>query len=141
MKELIQSFLVYVSIIRRSNYFEVNLMSYTIIIMIIGILLIIVSFFIKDSTKKMESEVEELSITLYQETSAIKRRLKIVEEELLLEGSKITVPKKQKTKPVIHEIIRSQVLELHKQGYSLPEISKRSSLSTEDVKYVIGGGK
>lgn len=141
MKELIQSFLVYVSIIRRSNYFEVNLMSYTIIIMIIGILLIIVSFFLKDSTKKMESEVEELSITLYQETSAIKRRLKIVEEELLLEGSKITVPKKQKTKPVIHEIIRSQVLELHKQGYSLPEISKRSSLSTEDVKYVIGGGK
>lgn len=141
MKELIQSFLVYVSIIIRSNYFEVNLMSYTIIIMIIGILLIIVSFFLKDSTKKMESEVEELSITLYQETSAIKRRLKIVEEELLLEGSKITVPKKQKTKPVIHEIIRSQVLELHKQGYSLPEISKRSSLSTEDVKYVIGGGK
>lgn len=141
MKELIQSFLVYVSIIRRSNYFEVNLMSYTIIIMIIGILLIIVSFFLKDSTKKMESEVEELSITLYQETSAIKRRLKIVEEELLLEGSKITVPKKQKTKPVIHEIIRSQVLELHKQGYSLPEISKRSSLSIEDVKYVIGGGK
>lgn len=141
MKELIQSFLVYVSIIRRSNYFEVNLMSYSIIIMIIGILLIIVSFFLKDSTKKMESEVEELSITLYQETSAIKRRLKIVEEELLLEGSKITVPKKQKTKPVIHEIIRSQVLELHKQGYSLPEISKRSSLSIEDVKYVIGGGK
>ncbi|MEI4770903.1 hypothetical protein WAX74_14870 [Psychrobacillus sp. FJAT-51614] len=116
-------------------------MSYAIIIMSIGVLLIIVSFFVKDSTKKMESEVEELSITLYQETSAIKRRLKIVEEELLLEGSKITVPKKQKTKPVIHEIIKSQVLALHKQGFSLPEISKRSSLSVEEVKYVIGGGK
>lgn len=116
-------------------------MDYSIIIMIIGILLIIVSFFIKGSAKKLETEVEDLSFTLYQETSAIKRRLKIVEEELLLEGTNIAVPIKPRTKSVIHEIIKSQVLELHKQGYSLIEISKRSSLSLEEVKTVIGGGK
>jgi hypothetical protein len=108
--------------------------------MVIGIILVIVSFFVKDSVKKMETEMEDLSFTLYQETSAIKRRLKIVEEEILMETSKIILPVKQKTKPVIHEIIKSQVLELHKQGYSLREISKRSSLTIDEVKSVIGGG-
>ncbi|WP_391116062.1 hypothetical protein [Psychrobacillus sp. L3] len=116
-------------------------MDYSIIIMVIGIILIIVSFFVKDSVKKMETEMEDLSFTLYQETSALKRRLKMVEEELLMEPTNIALPAKQKTKSVIHEIIKSQVLELHKQGYSLPEISKRSSLTVEEVKSVIGGGK
>lgn len=116
-------------------------MDYSLIIMIIGVLLILVSFFVKDSVKKVESEVEDLSFTLYQDVSTIKRRLKVIEEELLIEGTTIKAPKKQKAKPVIHEIIKNQVLELHKQGYSLPEISKRSSLTVEEVKNVIGGDK
>lgn len=120
---------------------EVNTMDFSVIIMIIGILLIVISFFVKDSRKKVESEVEELSFTLYQETSAIKRRLKVVEEELLIESTKIKIPKKTPAKPAVHEIIKIQVLELHKQGYSLNDISKRSSLTEDEVKYVIGGGK
>ncbi|WP_144511087.1 hypothetical protein [Bacillus sp. FJAT-22090] len=116
-------------------------MDFSVIIMIIGILLILLSFFLKDSSKKVEAEVEELSFTLYQENSAIKRRLKVIEEELLIETAKTTIPKKVQAKQGIHEIIKSQVLELHKQGYSLKEISKRSSLSVEEVKSVIGGGR
>ena len=123
-----------------AKYVEVNSLDYSIIIMIIGIILIIASFFVKDSGKKLEKEVEDLSFTLYQETSTIKRRLKTVEEELLIEGTKVSVPKKV-SKPVIHEIIKNQVMELHRQGYSLPEISKRSSLTIEEVKTVIGGVK
>ncbi|WP_419959006.1 hypothetical protein [Psychrobacillus sp. BM2] len=116
-------------------------MDFSIIIMIIGIVLIAVSFFSKDSSKKVESELEDLSFTVYQETNAIKRRLKVVEEELLIESSKVSIPVKKQTKPVIHDIIKNQVLELHKQGYSLKEISARSSLSIDEIKYVIGGGK
>jgi len=108
--------------------------------MIIGIILIGLSFLIKDSSKKVEAEVEELSFSLYQETSALKRRLKVIEEELLIESTKMTSPKKNTKKPVVHEIIKSQVLELHKQGYSLKEISTRSSLTIEEVQLVIGGG-
>ncbi|MEK4486472.1 hypothetical protein MHH81_12900 [Psychrobacillus sp. FSL H8-0484] len=116
-------------------------MDFSIIIMIIGILLIVISFFVKDSSKKVETEVEELSFTLYQETSAIKRRLKVVEEELMIESTKLTIPKKAPIKkPIIHEIIKNQVLELHKQGYSLKDISIRSSLTVEEVKSVVGGG-
>lgn len=122
------------------KYVEVNNLDFSLIIMIIGIIAIIISFFVKDSVKKLEKEVEELSFTMYQETSTLKRRLKTVEEELLIEGTKVSAPKKV-AKPVIHEIIKNQVMELHRQGYSLPEISKRSSLTIEEVKMVIGGGK
>ena len=115
-------------------------MDLSIIIMILGVLLIALSFFIKDTSKKVETEVEDLSFTVYQETSALKRRLKVIEEELLIEPIN-SAPKKSASavKPVIHEIIKSQVLELHKQGYSLKDISSRSSLTIEEVKSVIGG--
>lgn len=125
----------------RNITIEVNFMEFSIIIMIIGIVLIAISFFFKDSSKKVETELEDLSFTVYQETSSIKRRLKVVEEELLIESTKIQLPVKKQTKPIIHDIIKNQVLELHKQGYSLKEISTRSSLSIDDIKYVIGGGK
>ena len=125
----------------RNITIEVNFMEFSIIIMIIGSVLIAISFFFKDSSKKVETELEDLSFTVYQETSSIKRRLKVVEEELLIESTKIQLPVKKQTKPIIHDIIKNQVLELHKQGYSLKEISTRSSLSVDDIKYVIGGGK
>lgn len=66
-------------------YNEVKLLDLSIILMIFGILLMIVSFFFKNSSKKVEKDVEELSISIFQETNNLKRRLKIVEEELLLE--------------------------------------------------------
>ncbi len=113
-------------------------MEISLIVMIVGIILIIISFFMKDSSKKLEKEIEELSFTFYQETSTLKRRIKVVEEELMIEPSSKIAPKPN-AKPVIHEIIKSQVQELYKQGYSLAEISARSSLSIEQVNSVIGG--
>lgn len=147
-----------------------------------GILLIIVSFFIKDGTKKVQQDVEELSISIYQETNGLKKRLKIIEEELFLEP-KFTMPSapaaKAAPKPQepaiqpdniqralafakhaankanqqaakqaygtnhsgddkpIHDILKNQVLALHKQGLSISEISQRSTLSEAQVQQVI----
>lgn len=142
-------------------------MDFPIILMIIGILCMILSFFMKDSSKKLEKDVEELSISIYQETNSIKRRLKIVEEELLLEPNfhvKSSVNSKQgsvekyksnvqantlnksqtkKPKP-IHEILVHQVIELDKQGHSVSEISKLSTLSIEQISDILrnhGGTK
>ena len=141
-------------------------MELSVIIMIVGILCIIVSFFLKDTTKRVEQDVEELSINIYQETNNIKRRLKIVEEELLLEPNfQVKVPKKgnastqpatqgyvapqtspihmstqaSKSKP-INSILMSQVLELNKQGLAIPEISKLSTLPEEQVIEIIAKG-
>ena len=137
--------------------------------MIVGILLIIVSFFFKNNAKKVEQDVEELSISIFQETNNLKRRLKIVEEELLLEPefqvksnsaqNNMPDPKVQQVIQAvqqaaqaskagqgapqtknIHQIIVSQVLELNKQGLSVADISIRSNLSEEQVRQVIANG-
>ena len=142
-------------------------MDLSIILMIFGIILILVSFFMKNATKKIEQDVEELSISIFQETNNLKRRLKMVEEELLLEPEfQVKQPKAQNRKvqqvmqavqqaanqspikPVqttqhakpIHQIIVSQVLELNKQGLSIPDIGKRSNLTEAQVREVIANG-
>ncbi len=111
---------------------------FSVTLIIIGIILIIISFFIKDTNKKIEKDMEELSFSFYQETSTLKRRMKIIEEELMIENRSKPLPSKKST-PVIHEILKNQVLELHKQGFSLGEISARSSLTIDQIKSVIGG--
>ena len=144
-------------------------MNASLIVMVIGLVFIILSFFFKDSTKKNEKDLEELSISIYQETNSIKRRLKLVEEELLLEPNfKVQAPKAQakpspmatfqqvagqvkaaqamrqqqaatSTKPV-HNILVSQVIELNKQGLSIEEISKRSTLTPEQIQGILLNG-
>ena len=142
------------------------------ILMIVGIVFIALSFFIKDKAKKVEADLEDLSINIYQETNSLKRRLKMVEEELLLEpnfqikpqkttqmnqqhamnsfqqvaaqvsaGQAMTNPTKQKpdAKP-IHSILVSQVIELDKQGLSIEEISKRSTLTPQQIQSVLATG-
>ena len=144
-------------------------MDASLIVMVIGLVFIILSFFIKDSSKKTEQDLEDLSISIYQETNSIKRRLKIVEEELLLEPNfKVQAPKAQvkpspmatfqqvagqvkaaqaisqqqaatSTKPV-NNILVSQVIELNKQGLSIEEISKRSTLTPEQIQGILSNG-
>lgn len=127
------------------------------ILMAVGIVCIVLSFFIKDRTKKVEKDVEDLSINIYQETNALKRRLKIVEEELLLDGPMKMPPKKTQqayqqpiqsniassnksaVKP-INNILVSQVLALSKQGLTIEEIQKRSALTMEQIIHIIRNG-
>lgn len=150
-------------------------MSISTIIMCVGIFFILISFFMKDKTKKLEKDVEELSINIYQEANTLKRRLKIVEEELLVDPSfQVQPPAPAKKSPMdtfqqvaaqvqaqkaakayqpvtqsgqqapsqkpIHSILVSQVVELNKQGLSIDEISKRSTLSHEQIQAILNGG-
>ncbi len=130
------------------------------ILIIIGIICILLSFFLKDSSKKVEKDLEDLSISIYQETNALKKRLKVVEEELFLEPN-FTVKSPSTTKrslepkssvlstksnpsssniKQINEILVSQVIELNKQGYPIEEISKMSTLSKEQVLSILHNG-
>ena len=134
------------------------------ILMAVGIFLIILSFFFKDRSKKIESELEDLSINIYQETNGIKRRLKMVEEELLLEPNfQVKAPNATNAKTEqalqafnqaaqqmkvsqattqmkpINSILVSQVKALNEQGLSIEEISKRSTLSHAQIEQILGG--
>ncbi|MEC1180074.1 hypothetical protein P9B03_16350 [Metasolibacillus meyeri] len=120
-------------------------MELSIILMIVGIFFIILSLFLRDSTKKVEKEVEELSISIFQETNQLKRRLKVVEEELMLEpnfqvAKKRYAPTQTTVAQPVNGILVSQVLELNKQGLAINEISKLSTLSEEQVRQILATG-
>ncbi len=148
-------------------------MDISLIVMGVGIFFIILSFFFKDPAKRLEKELEDLSINIYQETNGLKRRLKMVEEELLLEPNfKVQPaakpkPPSQQAKPSpmttfqqvaaqvqaeqakknaqqptqkVHSILMNQVLELNKQGLTIEEISRLSTLPPHQVKQIIENG-
>lgn len=136
------------------------------ILMIAGIFFIVVSFFFRDKAKKVETDLEDLSINLYQETNSLKRRLKIVEEELMLEPNfQVASPKQNQVEPInvvtqvsatqtasqalpqshtstkpINSILVSQVIALNKQGLSIEEISKRSTLTASQIQSILSPG-
>ncbi|MED3660729.1 hypothetical protein NST62_05420 [Ureibacillus sp. FSL K6-8385] len=122
-------------------------MALSTILIVIGILCVIASFFLKDTSKKLEQDVEDLSIQFYQEMNGIKRRLKAVEEELLLDSSFKVKPAKNsadfrktsQAKPV-NQILVQQVIELNKQGCTVEEICKMSTLTKEQVLHILQQG-
>jgi len=83
-------------------------------------------------------EIEQLSISLYQETSQLKKRVKALEEELMMDtGMMPAVTSGQPQDKPVHSIIVSQITALHSQGYSVDEIAARSSLPPSQVQNVL----
>ncbi|GIN60465.1 hypothetical protein J27TS8_04580 [Robertmurraya siralis] len=104
----------------------------------LSILLFIISFFIKDPYKEIKNELDQFSMQQIQEIYQLKRKIKVLEEELLIDdrdfqtASSFPEPKKE-----IHAIIKNQVWSLAQQGVSVAQIAKQSSLTKEDVKDII----
>ncbi|MFS0575219.1 hypothetical protein AB1K83_06285 [Sporosarcina sp. 179-K 3D1 HS] len=112
------------------------------LLLIIGLICVVASFFVGNSKGRYADDLEKISISLHQETNHLKKRLKTVEEELMIGMGlpRSSIPsaniEKDGPKPV-HEIIVNQILSLHAQGYTIGEISKRSSLTNDDVLQVL----
>lgn len=103
-----------------------------------SIILLLISFFKKDHVK-LEEEMEQMAITHMQEMYQIKKKIKILEEELLIQETPSSYAVQQPTNTVlqINEILKSQVLSLYHQGLSLEQIAKQSTLSMDTVITVI----
>lgn len=114
-------------------------MDLSVILMGVGILIVIISFFTGNSKKRTEKELEELSMSFYQENNQLKRRLKIIEEELMLSQKSMSpIPKKMAPSAShVNQILVSQVLALHNQGFNLQEIAKRSSLDYDQIATIL----
>lgn len=108
-------------------------------------LLFILSFFQKNHTKKLEKEVEELTMTLFKENQNMKKRISILEEELLMEKGFTDMSASQTPStaalPNVNEILKNQVLALHDRGFTLEQIARQSSLSFQTVKQIVEAGK
>ena len=116
---------------------EGQTVSLPITLMIVGIAALLISIFV-GSKQSSTDDIEKISISLHQETNHLKKRIKALEEELMVDPETPFTPSPSHTteKPV-HTIIVSQIVALHNQGYSIEEISKRSSLPSQQVSSVL----
>lgn len=54
-------------------------------ILIVGVVLFLLSYFMNDRIEELENQLEQFSITTVQDTYQMKKKIKILEEELLPE--------------------------------------------------------
>lgn len=106
-----------------------------------AIFLLFLSFFLKDPYKELKSEFDEFSMGQIQELYQIKRKLKVFEEELLVEDSHFRshIPLEPSgTQTIeIHAVIKNQIWSLAQQGLSTEQIARQSSLSEENVNMIL----
>lgn len=103
----------------------------------LSLILFLLSFFQKDPYRDLKEEVDQLTLQYVQEIYQMKKRLRVLEEELLVNEDHFTTVSKSTRD--IHEIIKSQVLSLAQQGKSIEQIASQSSLSKEDVYDILRG--
>lgn len=104
-----------------------------IIIILLGasLLLFTLSFFAKDKTKDLEKQIETLSMTFMQDIYQLKKKIQILEEELLTshEGN-YYMHKEKNTKST--ELL-NEVIGYYEAGYSFDKIAQLTKLSENEV--------
>ena len=114
-------------------------MGYLIIsLFVLAALLFAISFFLKDPYKELREEIDQLTIQQIQDLYQIKKKLKVLEEELLVNDTTLEKQTSFNTgKNQIHDIIKNQVWSLAQQGMDINQIAKQSSLSNKEVQEII----
>lgn len=113
---------------------------FLIILFLFAIILFILSFFIKDPYKELREELDQFSMQQLQEIYQIKKKLKILEEELLvtdLDSTSTVTSYSPAEKTDVHDIIKNQVWSLSRQGIPVEQIAKQSSLKVNEVKAIL----
>ena len=99
-------------------------------------LLFILSFFYKGPEAKIEKEIEQFSLEYLQEMYQLKKRIRVLEEEIMQEDS-LSEPALLNNPYPVHEVIQNKVVHLYRQGLSIDEIAKQSALSKNEVSRIL----
>ncbi|WP_394217831.1 hypothetical protein [Halobacillus trueperi] len=101
--------------------------------------LFVLSFFMNDRMRELENQVEQVNMTMMQSNYQLKKKMKVLEEELLAEDLTQEImkqpPKKNeapKTLPLV-DTVRS----MYQKGYKTHYIAKQTNLSEHDVHSMI----
>ncbi|MDP4163023.1 MAG: hypothetical protein Q8906_04090 [Bacillota bacterium] len=103
-----------------------------------SLVLFILSFFQKDSVASLKDELEQFTMQQVQENYQMKKKINILEEELLMDEDNfnmatIYAQNEPTTKKEIHDIIKNQVWALATQGKPIEQIAGQASISVKDV--------
>nr|WP_216366447.1 sigma factor-like helix-turn-helix DNA-binding protein [Geobacillus sp. BMUD] len=101
---------------------------------VLAIIFLVISFFAKDELKPLEEQIDHLTVSLAQETYQIKKRLQVIEEELL-------IPERQRFASLQRNGPLSptdrRILFLHKQGFPLEDIARETGLTVAEVERAV----
>lgn len=104
------------------------MIEYTLIGLIsFAIILLLISFFQKDRVKEVEEQVEQLTLSTMQQLYEIKKRVKALEEELLVGMELFST--------------EEQICHLHKQGWTKEQIARKLNMPIDEVNIVIARNK
>ncbi|WLR46263.1 hypothetical protein LC065_11730 [Halobacillus litoralis] len=101
--------------------------------------LFILSYFMNDRMKELENQVEQVNMTMMQSNYQLKKKMKILEEELLAEDLSQEImkqPPKKKEAPQSLSLLDT-VLSMYQKGYKTHYIAKQTNLSEYDVHSMI----
>ncbi|BBW95593.1 sigma factor-like helix-turn-helix DNA-binding protein [Geobacillus sp. FSL W8-0032] len=100
----------------------------------LSMVLLIISVFAKDELKPLEEQIDQLTVSLAQETYQIKKRLQIIEEELLIPERRR--PASPRRGGALSPTDR-RILLLHKQGFPLEDIAAQTGLTVSEVERAV----
>ena len=109
-----------------------------IILLAIAILLLVVSFYGKDRIKMVQEEIDQLSLSVIQETYLLKKKIKVLEEELLTNDLDYEMGPSQTS---ALSLSNSSILSLYDMGLSYEEIGKKTNLPVEEVRLILEQAK
>ena len=98
-------------------------------------LLFISSFFKKDRTAELEKQFEQLSITYMQDMYQLKKKIQILEEELLISHEQSTLMRS--TSSSSRQQLLNEITALHEQGYDFQQIALQSDLTADEVESLL----
>ncbi|MEC3883112.1 hypothetical protein VKA52_05115 [Halobacillus sp. HZG1] len=101
--------------------------------------LFILSYFMNDRMKELENQVEQVNMTMMQSNYQLKKKMKVLEEELLAEDLTQEImkqPLKKKETPRSLPLVDT-VLSMYQKGYKTHYIAKQTNLSEYDVQSMI----
>jgi len=102
----------------------------------VSIVLIILSFFMNDKLTELEGQLEQFSISTMQDTYQMKKKIKILEEELLTDNISDTIGTSLENDTNQPTLIQ-KVYTLHEQGYSIADIEQLTNLSSKEIQTII----
>lgn len=103
-----------------------------VILFIISIALIGISFFQRDNVKELEQEVDHLQLSAMQEIYKLKKKMRVLEEELLQNTDFADEDDLE-----LEEVDKNRILTKHKQGMSVEAIALSENLTTKEVRSII----
>lgn len=102
-------------------------------ILVVAVVLFIISFLMNDRFKDLEDQLEQYSMSTMQDTYQMKKKIKILEEELLTNDFSQDLFQNEKPSSDSDR----KIVQLHEKGYSVQEITELTKLSTYDVQAIL----